>query len=107
MSEVMVQAGVCGFTTRVIAVATADGMVALTIDSDCPSVRRLAQALPQVDSLREISYRGQPPEVLEAAATALPHPACVVPSAILKAVEVAAGLALATDVHVSFVRPND
>ncbi len=60
-------------------------------------MERLAAHLTKVDPLSEISYRGELPAVLEAARAHLPHPACVVPSGVLKAVEVAAGLALPAD----------
>ncbi len=97
MATATIHAGICGFTTTVKATAQPEGDVALAIASDCPSVRRLAVHLTTVDPLREISYRGEIPAVLEAARAHLPHPACVVPSGVLKAVEVAAGLALAAN----------
>jgi len=94
MGTAVIRAGICGFTTRVVAVPQADGEVALHISSDCPSVQRLAAALPVVDPLREISYRGAASAVMQAARIHLPHPGCVVPAGIVKAVEVASGLAL-------------
>jgi hypothetical protein len=103
MAELFVEAGVCGFTARITTTTRPDGMVALTVSTDCPHVARLAQALPEIDPLREITYRGEGPAVLQAAAATLPHPACVVPAAILKAVEVAAGLALPRDPRITFV----
>ncbi|NPV07823.1 MAG: hypothetical protein HPY83_07675 [Anaerolineae bacterium] len=102
MTEATIRAGACGFATRVRAQLEPDGEVVLSVTSDCPSVRRLAQSLIRLDPLREISYRGQIPAVLDAARSLLPHPACVVPSGILKAVEVAAGLALPTDAGITF-----
>lgn len=107
MTEVTVRAGVCGFTTHIRAESSPEGDVLLTIASDCPSVQRLAQALPRVDPLREISYRGELPAVLEAAREYLPHPTCLVPSGILKAAEVAAGLALPADASITFHAPGD
>lgn len=107
MATANIRAGICGFTTKVVAVARPDGEVELHIDSDCPSVQRLAAHLSRVDPLREISYRGEAPAVLEAAPTHLPHPACVVPSGILKAVEVAAGLALASPACIELSSSDD
>lgn len=106
MGQSIVCAGICGFTTTIRAEARPDGMVALTVCSDCHSVQRLAEQLAEVDPLREITYRGEPPLVLEVARTCLPHPACIVPCAILKTVEVAAGLALPADASISLARPD-
>jgi len=102
MAETVIRAGICGFTARVHSEASGDGTVGLSIESDCPSVQRLAARLVQVDPWREITYRGQGPLILAEARACLPHPACAVPSGILKCVEAAAGLALPADVAIHF-----
>jgi len=107
MATATIRAGICGFTTRVEAMGLPDGEVELRIASECPSVQALAARLPRVDPLREISYRGEPPAVLEAARAILPHPACVVPAGILKTVEVAASLALPADAGIVLSATND
>ncbi|MDI7278228.1 MAG: hypothetical protein QME94_19800 [Anaerolineae bacterium] len=105
MAEAEIDAGICGHVTRVQAVAAPDGnRVLLTIVSDCPWVQKMAGELREVDPLREITYRGEGPQVLAVAAMSLRHPACPVPSGILKAVEAAAGLALPRDVRVRVSR---
>jgi hypothetical protein len=99
MAIAEVEAGICGFKARVE--ATAEGRnVRLDIGSDCPRVQKLAEGLVQVSALSLIGPRSQPNAVNEAAAEARLHAACVVPTAIVKAVEVAAGLALPRDVHI-------
>jgi len=107
MATAIIHAGICGFTTKVEAIARPDGEVELRISSDCPSVQELAGPLQRVDPMREISYRGELPAVLEAARAGLPHPACVVPAGILKAVEVAAGLALAAAASIELSTADD
>jgi len=98
MSHVEVQSGICGFVTRIEAVLLDDEQtVRLTIQSDCPDVRKLAEQLPEVNAFREISYRREGPQTLRLAPQCLPHPACPVPAAIIKAAEVAANLALPKD----------
>jgi hypothetical protein len=69
----------------------------LAVESDCPHVVALGEALPSVNAYEEISFSGERPAVLRAAAEHLPHPACPVPAGMLKAIEVAAGLALPAD----------
>jgi hypothetical protein len=63
-------------------------------------VKRLAEQLTEVDPYREISYRGEGPVTLRLAAKHLMHPACPVPSGILKAIEVESGLALPKDASI-------
>ena len=69
-------------------------------ETDCGYVEQLAEALTEVDPFREISYRGEGPVTLKLAAEHLVHPACPVPSGIIKAIEVEAGLALPKDASI-------
>ena len=107
MATATIHAGICGFITKVTAIPLPEGDVELTIVSDCPSMERLAAHLTKVDPLREISYRGEPPAVLEAARTHLPHPACVVPAGVLKTIEVAAVLALPAGASIEISRIDE
>lgn len=105
MARVTVHSGVCGFTTHIEAMPAADGRhVDLAIDSDCMAVLKLAAELTQVDAFREISFRGEGPLTLRLAPRCLNHPACPVPSGIIKAVEVAAGLALPAEARIEVER---
>ena len=102
MATVNVIAGVCGMSSQIK--ATADqpyGVVHLDITSDCPHVQKMAAELAEVNSVQEISFRRGGPKTLMVAAQTLPHAACVVPSGIIKAIEVAAGLALPKDAMVT------
>lgn len=103
MAIAFIEAGICGFTTRVSATQKDGFQVSITIESDCPSVQAFATRLTTVDPIREISYRGDGPQILAAARETLPHPACPVPSAVIKCVEVATGLALPKDAGIKFV----
>jgi len=105
VARVVVHSGVCGFATRIEATAAEDGRhVDLAIESDCAAVRKLAAALTRVDAFREVSFRGEGPQTLQLAPRCLNHPACPVPSGIIKAVEVAAGLALPADAPIEVER---
>jgi hypothetical protein len=64
------------------------------IESDCPSVQELGKELTTVDPFQEISFRGPGPQTLRLGAQHCTHTACPVPVGIIKAIEVAAGLAL-------------
>ena len=100
MATAEIHSGICGFVTRVEATLADDGQtVNLAIQSDCPAIQKIAADLAQVNAFREITYRGEGPQVLEAARR-LRHTACPVPAGIIKAVEVAAGLALPAPVTI-------
>ncbi|WKY44581.1 hypothetical protein Q5O14_00380 [Eubacteriaceae bacterium ES2] len=104
MAKAIIQSGVCGFKTEVTA-EKADGFdVNLNIVSECPAFSDLSTELKKVDGMTCIMDKiGQGP-VYEACRTNCKHSACPVPMGILKAVEVAAGLALPKDVTVSITK---
>ena len=91
-----VQAGICGHRTR-IAAETGDGrQVSFAVETTCDNIERLKERLAAqgtVDAYGEINPRAA------STVTALAREAaictdCIVPSAALKAMRVAAGLAL-------------
>lgn len=106
MTRVEILSGICGFTTVVEANADKGNpyLIHLTFESDCPAVNRLGAELPEVDAFQESTYRGEGPRTLQHASQCLDHPSCPVPLGIIKAVEVAAGLALPKDVVVRVLR---
>lgn len=101
MAKAEINSGICGFVAHVEAKADPDNprCVYLTIESECKAVQRMAAQLTQVDPYKEFSFRGSP-QILQAAPQCLSHAACPVPSGIIKAVEVAANLALPADVTI-------
>lgn len=105
MARTEIDSGICGFTTTVEARMEGDECV-LQIESGCPGIRKVAEEITRVDPFREITFRGEGPAVLQAAARHCKHPACPVPAGIIKAVEVAAGLALPKDAAIR-VRATD
>jgi hypothetical protein len=95
---VVVDAGVCGHTAAIRTAKTAGYNVRIEIESDCPHVQKIAPEPLEVDAVRQIGLRGGLPTLLESAYACCAHAACPVPSALVKGVEVAAGLALPDDV---------
>ena len=100
MAKAEILAGICGFTTTVDAQQNGDGQITLDIQSECKSIRRLAEALREVDAFREFTFRGEGPLTLQLASKYCSHAACPVASGIIKAIEVEAGLALPADVSI-------
>ncbi len=99
MAKAKIFAGACGFNTTVEAQMNGE-KCSLSIESDCDAVRSLADELKEVEPFGEISFRGNGPLTLKLAAKHCHHAACPVPVGIIKAVEVAARLALPADVHI-------
>jgi|YNPNPStandDraft_1061719.scaffolds.fasta_scaffold58444_2 hypothetical protein len=106
MAQVEVLAGVCGFRTRIIARADEAYTVTLQIESDCAHIRKLAEQLTELAALEELMRPIHQTTVYQLAGNCRTHAACPVPSAILKAVEVAAGMALPADVQIT-IRPGE
>jgi len=96
-------AGACGFTTHVTAIKEG-GKCNLMIESQCKAIQKLADALKQVDPMKEISFKKGIPAILEAGAEHCFHAACPVPVGIIKAVEVEAKLNLPVDVSIKVTR---
>ena len=93
--------GVCGLECRVKA-ASPDGMnVVLEIESACLQVQAYAAEIQALDAYQELLSKplAQTSPVLLAAEHKL-HTTCLVPLAVLKAAEAAAGLALPRHAHI-------
>ncbi len=103
MSKAEIHSGICGFTTEVEAAMNGKACN-LVIRSDCKSIQKLAQNLKQVNPFQEISFRQSIPQTIELGMQHCPHAACPVPVGIIKAVEVAAKLAVPADVSIKLSR---
>jgi len=104
MATVHVQPGVCGFEAEIHATADADMNVHIELTSACPQVARLGEAVAKVSALGLLRQPIHETSIYQAAGAARCHAACPVPSAIIKAIEVAAGLALPHDVQMTITR---
>ncbi len=107
MAKSEIDAGICGFKTTVVARANGDGTIHLQIESECKAVGKLAEQIQNVDPFKEAFWRRKTPTgIHELAPQCLSHPACPVPSGIIKAIEVEAGLALPADVSIKVSKDN-
>jgi hypothetical protein len=99
MASAEIDSGICGFCTTV-RTTTEGRRVRVEFETTCEHVKKLAEALTEVDPYREINYRGEGPLTFRLTAEHLVHPACPVPAGIIKAIEVEAGLALPKDASI-------
>jgi hypothetical protein len=99
-----IQAGNCGFRTRVTASAERARLVSFTVVTDCETVAALAAALTEhgsFDAFDEIDSRTDSGLMAVVRAHLKGCCAgCVVPVGLFKAMQVAAGLALPTDIEI-------
>lgn len=105
MTVVKVNGGACGFVTRIRVDRKGKREVLVTIKSDCESVDDLGFILQEIGplGLKDIISKGaNGNKVFHAAAEKLPHSACPVSVAILKACEVELGLNVPSPVSIEF-----
>ncbi len=97
MAKAEIFAGNCGFNTTVV--TSMNGKVChIHISSECEAIQRMGEELTEVNPFQEISFKHSLPHTYQMGVKYCTHAACPVPSGIIKAVEIEAGLALPTDV---------
>jgi hypothetical protein len=99
-----IQAGICGFRTRVAASGEGARRVSFTVETDCETVAALAAALTEhgaFDAFDEIDPRteGSLMPVVHAHLKGC-CAGCAVPVGVFKAMQMAAGLALPKDIEI-------
>lgn len=101
MIKTEVDAGACGFTTTIEADSPDMQTVRLDIESGCTDIQKVAEALKEINGMKETFGKIGSTKVYEIAAQYCKHAACPVPMAIVKTAEAASGLALPKSVSVS------
>ncbi len=104
MIEVYVKPGICGLKSRISAHSSDMMHADLSIESDCPAILNLAREIKTVDGTKEIFAPFGMSTVFQQARLVLSHAACPVPTAVLKAVEVACGFAIPADAEIRINR---
>lgn len=103
-----IQAGICGFFTRVCAQSQDAQHVTFEIETDCEKIQRFASKLStlgSLDAFEEIDpAKGS--RLLETARASMCGccAGCAVPVGLFKAMQVAAGLALPKDVNIAITQ---
>lgn len=97
MATIKIDPGICGLMTTLEVVAE-DGMNAkFSCESDCPHIKALIEACPEVNGYEEIFAPYGQGKIAQAASIHCSHAACPVPTAMLKGVEIVCSLALPKD----------
>ena len=101
MTKVVVKAGACGFTSVIRAEKSPERMVDISVESGCALVQKMAAEIARLGRRDALTAILDNP-VYRAAGRHLKHAACPVPAAVLKALEVEAGLNVAKDATIVF-----
>jgi hypothetical protein len=103
--RVDIEAGICLHKTSAVASTDDMRMVTFTMETTCANIERLQEIVASgeaYDAYHEIDTRVES-DVVAAGRTARVCTDCIVPVSLLKAMRIAAGLAMVKDVHVSVV----
>ena len=105
--KTVIEAGVCGFVTRVEAVSEDSQQVRFKINSHCEKIGKLAARLGSVDAYNEIQA-GFDGELYKLVMEELKGccAGCAVPAGIFKSMQVAANLALPRDVSIRIAKQD-
>jgi hypothetical protein len=106
MTKVIVHPGICGFSVTITAEEEKGKKVRVTLETECGMVGKMAGDMALLDMMSAFAGHLNNP-VYRSAAKHLRHPACPVPSGILKAIEVELGLALKKDAVIHFVTEQE
>ncbi|UOO38140.1 hypothetical protein IZU99_02455 [Oscillospiraceae bacterium CM] len=98
MVEVQVNPGVCGLRSEIKVEAAGRKAVKIDFKTACPTLKPLEEELKEADPYKVALSKYGENEIFEMAKKYCKHAACPVPSAIIKGIEAAAGLALPRDV---------
>jgi hypothetical protein len=102
MTKVVVNSGICGFSTTVSAEKSEGKKIHISLDTACEMVQKMAEDIAVLDMMTVFSRFLDNP-VYRSASKHLRHVTCPVPGGILKAMEVEAGFALPRDVSITFL----
>jgi len=103
MTKLILHSGACGYTVTVKAEKAQGGKISLTLETECEMVKKMPVDISVLDQYVPLAGFLTNP-VYQSAAKHLKHGACPVPSGILKAIEVEAGLNVPKDVTFLFVK---
>jgi len=103
MAVCWVKAGECGQETSIEARKVDPTHVLLEVTTTCEHIQALADALGTMDVAHDMSCPLNETRVYTLATEHVCRNSCIVPAAILKAMEVAAGIFLPGDCEITFV----
>lgn len=106
MTRVRIDPGICGLCSTVTVKSKGRRIYEVSVKSECEMIRKLGNRISELSMMDAFTRTLENP-VYRSAAACLKHVSCPVPSGLLKALEVEAGLALPKDVCMHFQPPDE
>ena len=102
MTTIELAPGICNFQTTITCETVPGDVAKICLETDCPNWSKVADQIEPVDPIFGL-FKPYPEIGVVALMAQIPHASCPMVSAILKAIEIEANLALPADVtmHVS------
>ena len=101
MARVEIDPGICGLKTQLELTSDDLQMVKVDIQSECPHIMAMKDELLELDGYVECFAKYSESTIYKVAEKHIKHLACPVPTAIIKGMEIACGLALPKDVIIN------
>jgi hypothetical protein len=101
MTRAVVNPGICGMTATIEVVKVGNRKFSVEVTSDCEMVSKLAKSLVELDQ-RDALKLPLDSDVYKYATQCRVHASCPMPMAIIKTIEIEAGLALPRPISVHF-----
>ncbi len=102
MTRITVDAGVCGYTATIKVEKIDRFTMRVIIHSECEQITAMNADLIELNWRRGVFCSMTASRVYQSASQHIKHAACPIPAAILKTIEVEAGIALPKDVLIHF-----
>jgi hypothetical protein len=93
----------CGFRTRIVACRKDRAVVTLDISSECEAVSRWGDQISEVEWRECLGKKPLESKLLCSAFQMLKHRSCVVPAAVIRAIEAEVGAAIPAGITVRFI----
>jgi hypothetical protein len=103
MAIVFVRGGQCGKETMITARKNSPTTVSLQFETSCEHIAELAEELKELNAGSEMTLPMRDTEVYRKASEHCCRNSCIVPAAVLKALEAAANLFLPEDACINFM----
>ncbi len=103
MTKVELRPGICNLNATITANAVDGERVEVALETDCPNWSKVADQIGPVDPITELFKPYSEIEIVKLMEQ-IPHKSCPFASAILKAVEIEANLALPADVRMAVTK---
>jgi hypothetical protein len=100
MAKVTLMPGPCGLVSIIEAQKTDRRTIAVKLTTECGNYKPLEEELTEVNAFDEVLGKLGQGKIYELCSKYSKHAACPLPCAIIKAVEVASGMALPKDVTI-------